>query len=310
MGYTRSTSYDWAAYSSTTKTKTRSQIYSSTGLNTEMDPMGQLLRESRDSEANPESTPIMVALDVTGSMGHIAELIAKEGLSKLFTEIYERKPVTDPQIMPLALGDAEAWDRAPLQIGQFEADLMAAEWLEKIYLEGGGGGNGHESYDLPVYYAAYHTSHDAFEKRNKKGFLFTIGDEPPPRMTRIESIKKVLDAEGDGLMEDVTFKKVIEDAQKMYHYYHIIIGDGWHAKNYPDQVRNEWRELLGENAVWLKDHTALPETIISILEVMSGKDADEVAASWSGSTAVAVRDAIKDLSAADRFDAANGVVRL
>ena len=34
-----------------------------------------------------------------------------------------------------------------------------------------------ESYELALYFAAYKTSCDAWEKRQKKGYLFTLGDE-------------------------------------------------------------------------------------------------------------------------------------
>lgn len=56
--------------------------------------------------------------------------------------------VADPQVMFMAVGDATS-DRAALQVGQFEstAELMD-QWLTWCFLEGGGGGTGHESYEL------------------------------------------------------------------------------------------------------------------------------------------------------------------
>jgi hypothetical protein len=274
-----------------------------------MDPMGVKMRESRDSDLNPESTPIIIASDVTGSMGYLAEHIIREGLGTLFEEILERKPVTDPQIMPMAIGDATQWDTAPFQIGQFEADLTAAEWLEKIYIEGNGGGNGFESYDLPYYFGAFHTSTDAFEKRNEKGYIFTIGDEQAPPATTIASIKKVLDKDGDGMEVDMPFSDVIERASKMYHCFHIMIAEGSHARNYPDEVKSSWSEVLGQNAIWLDDHTKLAETIVSIIQVTNGVDKEEVAKSWNGDTSIVVADAIKDLDAAKDYDGAMKIVR-
>lgn len=311
MGYSRSTSSDWSSYASTTKTKRREEIFTADTLDTEMSVLDVGVRESRDSDANPESTAIFIGTDVTGSMGMLAEKIAKGGLSTLFTEIYDRMPVTDPHIMVAAIGDATQWDRAPFQCGQFEADVdLSSKWLEKIFIEGGGGGNGFESYDLPVYFAARHTAIDCWEKRQQKGFLFTIGDEPPPPETRIDCVKKTIATDGDGLQEDMTFKDVIEEASKMYHYFHIIIAEGSHARYYPDTVKSEWRELLGQNAVWLDKYEDLAETIISIIQVTKGEDKEVVAASWSGDTSLVVANAIKDLTAEKQFDKANEVVRL
>lgn len=309
MGYSRSSSADWTAYSSTTSTKSRAEIFTSRNINADMDPMGVRMREARDSDLNPESTPIIIAADVTGSMGYLAEHIVKNGLTTLFTEIYDRKPVTDPQIMAMAIGDATQWDTAPFQIGQFEADLTAAQWLEKIYIEGGGGGNGFESYDLPYYFAAFHTATDAFEKRNQKGYIFTLGDEQAPPATTIDSIKKVLDENGDGMEVDMPFKDVIERASKMYHCFHIMIGEGSYARSRPEVVKDTWREVLGQNAVWLEDHTKLAETIVSIIQITNGADKDEVTKSWSGDTSMVVANAVKDLKAPGDFDDAMKVVR-
>lgn len=190
MGYLSWSAKDWASYSTTTSSKPASAIFTSKSLSPKMNPYNQLIRESRDSKEHPESTAIIIAVDVTGSMGMIAENLVKTGLGVLFNEILERKPVKDPQIMVMAVGDSFC-DQSPFQIGQFESDIKVADWLEKIHVEGNGGGNNSESYDLPLYYAAFHTSIDCFEKRKNKGYLITIGDEMPRENTLKEHVKKI-----------------------------------------------------------------------------------------------------------------------
>lgn len=88
----------YRAYASTTRGKTTDEIYASSSLNKNLDPKGVKVRESRDSDDNPNSTPLIVAIDVTGSMGMIADVLAREGLGTLFTNILDRKPITDPHV--------------------------------------------------------------------------------------------------------------------------------------------------------------------------------------------------------------------
>src|ERR1700750_3317689 len=89
----------YRSFTQTTQGKTTSQVYTSQSLPKELDPNGVKVRESRDSADNPKSTPITVALDVTGSMGQLADVIARKGLGTLFQGILDRKPVTDPHLM-------------------------------------------------------------------------------------------------------------------------------------------------------------------------------------------------------------------
>jgi hypothetical protein len=54
-----------------------------------MIPHGVAFRESRDSEVHPHSVPIILGLDVTGSMGHIPYELIREGLPKLMGGIIQ-----------------------------------------------------------------------------------------------------------------------------------------------------------------------------------------------------------------------------
>jgi len=129
MGGGSWTSNDWDDFKSsatvdqtTGKAYSRQQIFSRSGINPQFDPAQIKVRESVDSPDNPNSTPIIVALDVTGSMGKIPEALIKDGLGTMAKEILDRKPVSDPHIMFMAVGDAYS-DNAPLQATQFEADM-------------------------------------------------------------------------------------------------------------------------------------------------------------------------------------------
>lgn len=288
MGYSTWDVKEWSSYATTTSTRSTEEIFSKKSIDTDLNPYKVLVRESRDSDFNPNSTPIIVACDVTGSMGIIADHLVRKGIGTFFEELLNRKPVSDPHMMIMGIGDA-AYDSAPLQVSQFEADLTIAKWLEKLYIEHGGGGNRFESYDLPYYFAANHTSIDSWEKRLKKGYIFTIGDEQAPPKTFANQVERFI---GDEMSQDMTFADTLTQAQKMYHCYHIMIAEGNHASRYPDEVKTSWREVMGQNAIWLEDYKNLSELIVSTIQINEGADKTDVLKSWSGKTGMIVGQAL------------------
>lgn len=304
MGSSRWSADDWTSYSSTTKTKTADKIFTSKSLKDSLNPYGVSIRESRDSVVNPQSNAIIVGLDVTGSMGMLADVMAKEGLGIMVEEILKRKPVSDPHIMCMGIGDAYH-DRAPLQVTQFEADITIAKQLEEIWIEKGGGGNHFESYNLPWYFAAMHTSIDCFEKRNKKGYLFTIGDEEAPERVLRTQIQTIF---GDSVQQDYTTEQLLNMVSKMYNVYHIVVEEGSHARYDLQGVMDSWTPLLGQRVLKLSDHKKLAEVVVSAIEVNEGKDVGSVVKSWSGSTSVVVSRALGSLSTTG--SRSGGVVKL
>lgn len=297
MGCGTFTSRDWSSYTASrgyTARSTVSDMYKSTSVKPTMEPVGVTYRESCDSDEHPNSTPIVLGLDVTGSMGCVLETVSKK-LNTLITEIYDREPVKDPQIMIMAFGDVEC-DRHPLQVSQFESDIRIAEQLNDVYFERGGGGNEGESYTLPWYFAARHTKIDSFEKRGKKGFLFTIGDEPYLNMISKDAIRKFV---GDEIQSDLTADELLTEVSRQYEVYHLMIEEGAGMRRGKDNVIAKWTNLLGQRAILVSDCTKIPEIIVSILEVAAGKDAKEVVGSWDGSTSVVVSKAISGLTNVD-----------
>src|SRR5688572_16513903 len=125
-----------------------------------LDPIGLLTRESRDSDEHPDSNAIIISLDVTGSMDRVVRGI-HSNLPKLHELLIGHNYIPHPQIMFAAVGDATC-DRVPLQVGQFESDNRMDQNLENMILEGGGGGQKTESYELMLYTAARHTAIDCW----------------------------------------------------------------------------------------------------------------------------------------------------
>lgn len=261
MGGTR---YDFGAREDRAKkvgyaSKSASEIFTQNALrmaHESMNPNGVIFREARDSDVHPNTVPIILGLDVTGSMGHIPHELIKEGLPKLMGGIIQGG-VPDPALLFLGIGDHEC-DRYPLQVGQFESgDEELDMWLTRTYIEGGGGGNAGESYLLAWYFAAFHTKTDAFEKRGQKGLLFTVGDEPGLKTLPASAIKEIM---GQG-QQTYTHLELLAEAQKKYDVYHISVLHSGQAIN----ADVEWKELLGQNCLSIEDHREIPNVIKKII---------------------------------------------
>jgi len=307
MGSGRWSADDWARYSSThvSGKATVDDIYTSKSLAAELDPKGVAVRESCDSADNPNSTALIVGLDVTGSMDKVLDAMARTGLKTLAEEVYARRPITDPHIMFMGIGDVEMGDRAPLQVTQFEADIRIAEQLTKIYLERGGGGNNYESYALAWYFAAMHTRIDCFEKRGKKGYLFTVGDEQPTPYLRASDIERVFGHRPQ--FDRISAQDLLTMVSRQYEVFHIMVEEGSHFRSHGNNVVKKWTELLGQRAIRLSDHTKMGEVIVSTLQVVEGADVRDVISSWDGTTGIVVAKAVNSLDSAKI--SANGIVR-
>jgi len=289
MGSTRFDPHMYASYAASTAGYTTAS-YTATSTKREFDPKLIKVRESVKSDLNPHPTPIIVGLDVSGSMGVVVEA-CRRGLGTLFEEIIKRNPVSDPHVLAMAIGDMEC-DRSPVQATQFEADpVTIGKQIEDLYLEGGGGGNNHESYLGPLYFALMRTSCDAF-KEGRKGFIFTVGDEEPQLILQKHLIDKFF---GDQPRKDYTAEELIAAVERDWHVFHIIVEEGSYARSRLDQTTQAWRKLLGQHVINLEDHKKMAEVIISTIEVVEGRDKDAVASSWSGGTDVVVAKAIAGL---------------
>lgn len=219
------------------------QLFKQTGCHALMNPKGVRARESRDSDDHPNSLPIVFALDVTGSMGTIPKQLAQSELPN-FMKVLTDSGVKDPQLLFMAVGDATC-DGAPLQVGQFEStgELMD-QWLTWSYLEGGGGGQQKESYELALYFLNEHTDTDAWNKRKKRGYVFMTGDELPyPAVSRHQAEAII----GDAVDEDIPTEAVVAALQEKFEPFFLI----------PDLARRErcerrWRDLLGDHVICLE----------------------------------------------------------
>lgn len=268
----------WATTRSVRATMSTDDIYRQNRvghIHASLDPKQIKVRESRDSQDSPLAVPILLVMDGTGSMGHYADYLARTGIGEAITRLQDRKPVANPHVAFGMVGDAIANDQAPLQVTQFEADNRIDQIVQDFWIEKRGGGNSSESYDLPWLFASRFVSADHIEKRNQKGFLFTMGDEPAPHFRYgAHSLEKVF---GRGRVQGpITSEQMLAEAQKNWKVFHIIIEEGSQGKN--RSTRTTWQHLLGPNALFLDDHKAMPALICAAMEYTEGRSLEEVLA--------------------------------
>lgn len=261
----RSAGTDTFAYSARTKNTVPITYWAA---HKDLDPRSVKLRESRDSIEHPTSLAIGVLFDVTGSMGSIPRTL-QEKLPQLLGLLVRKGYVPHPQIMFGGIGDAYT-DRVPLQIGQFESDNRMDDNLGNILLEGGGGGQKHESYELALYFMARHTSIDCWEKRGHKGYLFIIGDEMTYPDVNPNQVRKII---GDNHEVDITTAAIVRELRKTYEVFFLLPKNASYGGD--EQVLRSWRSLLGENVLELDDEAAVCETIALSIATLEG-DTDTV----------------------------------
>ena len=306
MGYS-----DWShdAYtnlsaSKSYASKSADDIFSRSAKN-DMLPKNLTVRESRDSDAHPESLAVMVFLDDTGSMGRIPENIVKNELPTLMNTIIDNG-VLHPQVLFGAINDHHCID-TPLQIGQFESGTEELDkWLTSVAIQSGGGAQSRESYLLAWYAAGRHTSIDCFEKRNEKGFLITIGDEMSWDELSASAIESIFGGEAN---EGVTDKQLLEEAQRLYNVYHIHVNEASYRDD--PQVLGYWRDMLGERLIVLDDYSAICATISTLIAVQHGVDIKDVTSKFDAKTAGLVTTALATVVTGSIVSASDdGVIKL
>ena len=133
------------------------------------EPDAELVDPRGKTIVSQSKNPVVVAVDVTGSMAHWpAEIFDR--LPLLYQTLSQYRP--DLEVSFAAIGDATS-DRFPLQVADFGAGADLDQKLGALYGEGGGGGTSQESYEL----FAYFLTHRAKTPKAEKPFLILYGDE-------------------------------------------------------------------------------------------------------------------------------------
>lgn len=223
----------------------------------ELDPKNKM-RECCDSKEHPNTIPVILGLDVTGSMGGAAVEVAKK-LNVVMTSLYEK--VADVEFMIIGIGDL-AYDSAPIQASQFESDIRIAEQLDKIYFEGGGGGNSYESYTAAWYFGIRHTKLDCWN-RGKKGIIITMGDEPLNPYLPKGALSAVT---GDNLQGDSETKELYKEASQKFDIYHLAVNDSQTSYRYHESgIKESFGKCLEKDHLRVVSMDNIANAIVDIV---------------------------------------------
>lgn len=232
---------------------------------------GKIVRESCDSDAHPESRAVAVLMDQTGSMGQIPMELVKK-LGALMNLLVSKGYIQHPHVLFGGIGDAShCHETAPLQIGQFEAGNEIDSALTHIYLEGNGGGQSHESYEMALWFLAQYAEMDCLKKRGDKGYLFIIGDELPYASVRASQVKHYV---GEDIGEDIPLDVVLERVREKFELFWIMPKGSMYWND--ASVEGPQKARFGERFIKLEKLDEVAEFIASTIGTMEGFDPDTI----------------------------------
>lgn len=195
---------------------TRGQEWHARTIDKALDPKN-VIRECVNSKEHPNTIPVILGLDVTGSMGAACKKTA-EALGVIMEDLYTK--YKDIEFLVMGIGDVEC-DEYPVQASQFESDVRIAQQLDKLYMEHGGGGNAYESYTAAWQFGVKQCKLDCW-KQGRKGIIITMGDEPlNPYLER----SGLNEATGQKNQGNVDTDALYKEAKEKFDIYHIAVDD-------------------------------------------------------------------------------------
>lgn len=273
----------------TTSYASAQDMYTQRGINSRMDPRQFQVRECRDSDEHPNTLPVILALDVTGSMGSAAMAVAKK-LNGIVTDI--GKDVKDAEFCVMAIGDTYC-DDAPVQMSQFESDVRIARAFDDVWFEAGGGSNEWESYTAAWYMAAYRTDLDVW-KRGGRGVLITLGDEvinPVLSLSELQGFiggsSRMEPVQGGQLSADLSSRALYDAVRDKYDVYHVCV-DHFHGEKdkYLGKCRESFAEVIGDDHAFVSTVDELPQLISRIVRDHAASLPDATVSPEASSTKV------------------------
>lgn len=212
-------------------------------------------------------SPIIIVVDGTGSMGTFPETIFKK-LPLL--DDCARDYLEGVQFSFAMIGDAGS-DRYALQVQPFCAGTGMVESLNKLVIEGNGGANAQESYDLA---ALYYLSNVKTPKATNKPILIFVCDEGVYHTVDKDWAKAHAKVDLKEKMTDKTLFAKLSEKYSVYairKHYGVEQEDG-KMTGANLRIHEQWSGLVGgERITILQDPARVVDLILGILATETDK---------------------------------------
>jgi len=212
-------------------------------------------------------TPMIIWVDVTGSMGNWPATIFSK-LPYLDHEVKTEYLGVDTEVCFGAVGDIYS-DKYPVQVRPFSKGLDMKKELEGLVVEGNGGGQMKESYEM----AALYTQHNiSCAKAVDKPVVIMIGDEMPYDRVTVAEAKAHAKVK---LAKTVTTKEIFEGLKENFSPYFICkpYRQGIGQEQINQEIREHWLSLFGADRVaYLDDAGRVVDVIFGILAKEAGRE--------------------------------------
>ena len=212
-----------------------------------------------DKIKTKSKSPLTILVDVTGSMGDWPAVM----FSKLPYMDNECKEYLgeDMEISFAAVGDVTS-DQYPVQIRPFTKGRDMEKQLKELVIEGNGGGQARESYEVTALYYA----HNAEMPNAARPIMIIIGDEGfytsiSKEHAKIANVKLASAVDTVDVFAELSKKFAIYLIRKPYFHY---ADDDAH-------IQKTWEDLLG------KEHIAnlsAPERVVDVIFGILAKERD------------------------------------
>jgi hypothetical protein len=212
--------------------------------------------------------PIGFGFDETGSMGDLP-MIIRDKYALVAGQVDALGLVKDPVMSVCGIGDAENNERAPVQIGDFLTLREVGDGFKRICLEGKGGGNYKESYDLWMYYFAYMCEMPNAETP----FLILTGDEGIRETLPQNRLKQLFGSKRKH--KTVSLERVMSDLERKF-MGNIFLIRRFYSANYEEDVMNQWVRLLGRGRIAMLERStdgdkSIGDVTVGLLALATGR---------------------------------------